>query len=114
MLRRRRAMWLCGVAAFFAYAYFYEAGGWNQNTRFDLVRALVEHHGIQIDDYQQNTGDKAPFEGHVYADKAPGASFVAAPVVAIARAGIRGLGGDPNSADNLLRLTYVSSLAAAA
>jgi hypothetical protein len=114
MLRRRRAMLLCGVAAFFAYAYFYEAGGWNQNTRFDLVRALVEHHGIRIDDYQENTGDKAPFEGHVYADKAPGASFTAAPAVAIARAATRLAGGDPNSDDSLRWLTYVSSLAAAA
>lgn len=107
-------MLLCGVAAFFAYAYFYEAGGWNQNTRFDLVRALVEHHGIRIDDYQENTGDKADFEGHFYADKAPGASFTAAPAVAVARAGIRLSGGDPDSVDNLLRLTYVASLAAAA
>ena len=114
MLRRRQAMLLCGVASFFAYAYFYEAGGWNQNTRFDLVRALVEHHGVQIDSYQEDTGDKADFEGHVYADKAPGASFTAAPAVAAARAGIRLAGGDPDSGQNLLRLTYIASLAAAA
>src|SRR5262245_56197948 len=25
-----------------AYGYFYQAGGWNQNSRFDLTRALVE------------------------------------------------------------------------
>src|SRR5579862_5522250 len=102
MLRRQRAMLICGVAAFFAYAYFYEAGGWNQNTRFDLVRALVEHHGIRIDDYQENSGDKAEFHGHFYADKAPGASFTAAPVVALARAAMRVAGADPNSTDNLV------------
>ena len=114
MLRRHRAMLLCGVATFFAYAYFYEAGGWNQNTRFDLVRALVEHRGIQIDEYQENSGDKAEFEGHFYADKAPGAIFEAAPVVALARAGIRLFHGNPRSHANLLRLTYVASVAAAA
>ena len=32
-----------------AYAYFYQAGGWNQNARFDLVRALVEQGTLTID-----------------------------------------------------------------
>jgi hypothetical protein len=114
MLRRHRAMLLCGVAAFFAYAYFYEAGGWNQNTRFDLVRALVEHRSIQIDEYQENSGDKAAFEGHYYADKAPGASFTAAPAVALARAAMRLVHANPRSHANLTWQSYVASLAAAA
>jgi hypothetical protein len=114
MLRRHRAMLLCGVAAFFAYAYFYEAGGWNQNTRFDLVRALVEQRGIEIDDYQANSGDKAVFGSHYYADKAPGASFVAAPVVALARAAMRLVHENTKARRNLLRLSYVASLSAAA
>lgn len=107
-------MLLCGVAAFFAYAYFYEAGGWNQNTRFDLVRALVEERGIRIDDYQDNTGDRAIFESHYYADKAPGASLTAAPVVALARAAVRLVHANTKSHANLMRLSYVASLSAAA
>jgi len=107
-------MLLCGVAAFFAYAYFYEAGGWNQNTRFDLVRALVEQRGIRIDDYQDNTGDRAVFESHYYADKAPGASFTAAPVVALARAAMRLVHANTKSHANLMRLSYLASLSAAA
>jgi hypothetical protein len=107
-------MLLCGVAAFVAYAYFYEAGGWNQNTRFDLVRALVEHRGIQIDDYQSNSGDLARFGSHYYADKAPGASFVAAPVVALARAAMRLVHENTRSRPNLVRLSYIASLSAAA
>ncbi len=107
-------MLLCGVAAFFAYAYFYEAGGWNQNTRFDLVRALVEERGIRIDDYQDNTGDRAIFESHYYADKAPGASFVAAPVVALARAAMRLVHENTRAHSNLMRLSYVASLSASA
>jgi hypothetical protein len=114
MLRRHRAMLLCGVAAFVAYAYFYEAGGWNQNTRFDLVRALVEHRGIQIDDYQENSGDRAKFKSHYYADKAPGASFVAAPLVALTRAAMRAGHANPRSRANLEWQSYVASLAASA
>jgi hypothetical protein len=26
---------LIGAIIFFSYAYFYEGGGWNQNSRFD-------------------------------------------------------------------------------
>jgi hypothetical protein len=114
MLRRHRAMLLCGVAAFVAYAYFYEAGGWNQNTRFDLVRALVEERGIQIDDYQTNSGDKAPFGSHYYADKAPGAEFTAAPFVALTRAAMRAGRANPGSRANLEWQSYVASVAASA
>ena len=31
-----------GVMMLLAYSYFYQAGGWNQNSRFDLTRAIVE------------------------------------------------------------------------
>ena len=54
----RRAL-LIGLVAFFSFAYFYSGGGYNQNTRFDLVRAVVERGTLQIDAYQENTGDKA-------------------------------------------------------
>jgi hypothetical protein len=114
MLRRHRAMLLTGIAAFFAYAYFYQAGGWNQNTRFDLVRALVEERGIRIDDYVENSGDRAKFEDHYYADKAPGASFEAAPAFAIARAVMHEAGANVRSHRSLMWLSYVASLAAAA
>lgn len=73
------------LALFLTFAWFYQAGGWNQNSRFDLVRALVEEGTLRIDDYHRNTWDKARFEGHYYSDKAPGLALVAAPVVAAAR-----------------------------
>jgi hypothetical protein len=69
-----------------AYAYFYQAGGWNQNARFDLVRAIVERGTLRIDAYESNTGDKAERDGHLYSDKAPGVSFTALPVYAAAHA----------------------------
>lgn len=74
------AMALC------AYAYFYQAGGWNQNSRFDLTRALVEQGSASIDAYHHNTGDKSRREGHYYCDKAPGVSYLAVPAYAACRA----------------------------
>jgi hypothetical protein len=68
------------VLAFGTYAYFFQAGGWNQNSRFNLVRAIVEQRSLQIDDYLGNTGDYSVRAGHFYCDKAPGLSILAVPV----------------------------------
>jgi hypothetical protein len=97
-----------------SYAYFYEGGGWNQNVRFDLVRAIVERRTLRIDVYHDNTGDKAEFGGHVYADKAPGASFTAVPAVAVVRSALRAFGADVYAPAALGLLSYVATLAAAA
>ncbi|WP_428269591.1 hypothetical protein [Haliangium sp.] len=86
-----------------AYGYFYQAGGWNQNSRFDLVRSIVELRTSKIDAYYRNTGDLScrgpdgrcrrpnPARGkHAYCDKAPGVSWLAVPAytaVYIARGG---------------------------
>lgn len=78
-----------GLAVFLvllvSYAYFYQGGGWNENSRFDLVRAIVEDHTLAIDRFHGNTGDKALFGEHYYSDKAPGLSFLAVPVYALLR-----------------------------
>jgi hypothetical protein len=58
------------------YAYFYQAGGWNQNTRFDLVRSIVEEGTHKIDSYAYNTGDTSEHHGHIFSDKAPGISWI--------------------------------------
>ena len=65
------------------YAYFYQAGGWNQNSRFDLVRAMVEDHALRIDRFEKNTGDDSVRAGHHYCDKAPGASWLCTPPYAV-------------------------------
>lgn len=69
---------------FGVYAYFYQAGGWNQNSRFDMVRALVEQGTFAIDRYEKNTGDDSLKDGHYYCDKAPGASWSCVPVYLVA------------------------------
>ncbi len=78
-LERRIAL-LLGIIFFVSYAYFFQGGGWNPNSRFDLTRALAEQHTLAIDDYVGNTGDWAYFNGHYYTNKAPGLSLLAVPV----------------------------------
>src|SRR5947207_12425834 len=74
---RRIAEWLF-LLAFVVGAYFHAGGGWNQNASFDLTRAIVERHTFAIDAYAGNTGDVSFANGHVYANKAPALSWLAA------------------------------------
>jgi hypothetical protein len=60
------------------YAYFPPTSGWNENSRFDLTRAVVEEGRLRIDSFHMNTSDKARCGDHHCTDKAPGASFVGA------------------------------------
>ncbi len=110
----RRAAILLVVVVFFSFIYFYEGGGWNQNSRFDLLRAIVERHTLQIDAYHENTQDKAHFQGHYYSDKAPGLVFLAVPFAVIARPALRMAGVDPESARGEVALSYVVSAGAVA
>ena len=41
-------MQLLFCAFCFLYAYFFQGGGWNQNSQFDAVRSLVERHTLEI------------------------------------------------------------------
>ncbi len=66
----------------FVYAYFYQDGGWNGNSRFGLIFAIVRERRLTIDSFYDAggtvTGDKAYFNGHYYSDKAIGPSVVGA------------------------------------
>ena len=99
-----------GVALFASYAYFYQAGGWNQNARFALVRAILERHTLQIDAYQSHTGDKALWQGHYYSDKAPGASLLALGPVAVARGISRLAHVDPEGYAGIAWTSYVATV----
>lgn len=54
----------------------------NQNSRLDMVIAVVEDGTFQIDKYVQNTVDYAKVGNHYYSDKAPGAAFLGIPLYA--------------------------------
>src|SRR5436309_10200166 len=103
-----------GAVSFLSFLYFYEGGGWNQNSRFDLLRAIVERPTLQIDAYADNTQDKAHFRGHYYSDKAPGLVFLAVPFALGARPVLQMMGVDPGSARGEVALSYVASAGAVA
>jgi len=101
-------------AIFFSFIYFYEGGGWNQNSRFDLLRAILERHTLRIDAYHENTQDKAHFRGHYYSDKAPGLVFAALPVAIGARTALQAVGINPHSARGEFALSYLVTAGAVA
>jgi hypothetical protein len=90
----RRAASAVGLLLLVSYAYFLSPPSWNENSRFDLVRSVVERRRLDIDPYEHNTGDKAIRGGHTYSDKAPGTAFLATPVYAVYY-GFRKLTGSP-------------------
>ncbi len=63
------------------YSYFPDLkGGWNQDSRFGLTRAIVEGHRLYTDGYNRDAGDRAVWKGHTYSDKSPGLALSAVPV----------------------------------
>ena len=110
----RKTATLLGAVIFFSFNYFYEGGGWNQNSRFDLLRAITEQHTLQIDSYHENTQDKAHFRGHYYSDKAPGLVFLAVPFAVAVRPALGVAGIDPTSARGEFWLSYLVTVWAVA
>jgi hypothetical protein len=65
--------------------YTYTLPRWadpNQNSRLDMVVAVVEESTFRIDNYVENTVDYAKVGEHYYSDKSPGAAFLGIPVYA--------------------------------
>ena len=61
---------------FLSHAYFFHAGGHNENARYDHVRALVEEGTNAIGTYA-NTADVVRHEGQTYSNKPPGLVYLA-------------------------------------
>jgi hypothetical protein len=51
MEKDRQLSWLIFVTTLIAFGYFQSGGGWNQNARFAMVRAMVERAELTIDSY---------------------------------------------------------------
>lgn len=90
---RRVSEWLF-LLTFGVYAYFHGGGGWNQNSQLDLTRAIAERHAFAIDAYARNTGDLSFVNGHIYTNKSPALSWVAAAPFAFLNAVERARGID--------------------
>lgn len=54
----------------------------NQNSRLDMVFAVVEDGTFRIDRFVENTVDYAKVGEHYYSDKAPGTAFLGIPIYA--------------------------------
>jgi hypothetical protein len=68
------AVLLVGVA----YATMIQSFSWNQTSHYDLIRSLnVEK--TNIDQFQENTGDKVFYKGHYYSARAPGLALFSLP-----------------------------------
>jgi hypothetical protein len=80
--RHRREALLVALLLF-CYGFFQQGPAWNEYSRYDTVRALVDEGSTRIDSYQDNTGDKAFSGGHWYSDKAPGTALIGVPVYAL-------------------------------
>ena len=107
-------MWHAGLIAaalLFSYSYFYgNREGWNQASRFDLVRAIVEQHRFNIDAYHENTHDDVLWKGHFYSDKAPGLALSAVPVLEVVRAAVRVVNKDPSRSNSIGAEKYLVTI----
>jgi hypothetical protein len=61
-----------------AYATMIQSFSWNQTSHYDLIRSLNQDRTM-IDQYQENTGDKAYYRGHWYSARAPGLALFSLP-----------------------------------
>ncbi len=72
-----------------SFAFFWHSRDWNSASRLMLTYALVDRVTIRLDGLEDQTGDKAMFQGHYFTDKLPGFSFLAAGPYAVAKAVLR-------------------------
>lgn len=79
-----RLQWALAICLWITFIYFGSTPSWNPNTRFDLVRAMVERQTFSINAYHENTGDKSRDQDRYYSDKAPGLSFLTSPIYGLA------------------------------
>ncbi len=98
------------LLTFATFAWFFAGGGWNQNSQFDLTRAIVEQHTFVIDAYSGNTGDVSFAKGHTYSNKSPALSWLAAIPYAALESFERSRAANPGDATLLTINTWLCSL----
>jgi hypothetical protein len=79
LLANKRRLGLVAVLLVgLAYATMMQSFSWNQTSHYDLIRSLSQDR-TTIDQYQENTGDKAYYKGHWYSARAPGLALFSLP-----------------------------------
>ena len=61
---------------FIIYSFFIHWSGWNENSRLDLTKSLVEEGKFEIGTYKINTGDRSIYSKHYYSDKTVQEAFI--------------------------------------
>ncbi len=61
-----------------SYAFFWHSRDWNTASRLMLTYALVDQGRLSIDGLENQTGDRAYYQGRYYSDKLPGYPLLAA------------------------------------
>jgi hypothetical protein len=101
---------LLAALLLFVYGFFQQQPVWNEYSRYDLVRALVDEGTTRIDSFHENTGDKAFYQGHWYSDKAPGTALLGVPVYALLSLTSNLVGhGVPDQIEAVQALAFVES-----
>jgi hypothetical protein len=77
-LTKRRLALAAILLVGLSYATLIQSFSWNQTSHYDLIRSLNVDK-TNIDRYQENTGDKVTYKGHVYSARAPGLALFALP-----------------------------------
>ena len=101
---------LIALLLLFSYGFFRQVPAWNEYSRSDEVRAIVEQGTIRIDAFHDNTGDAASYGGHWYSDKPPGSALLGVPVYIVQSAASQLVGaGMPRESDAVQALAFVES-----
>jgi len=78
MLTRKRLALAAILLVGLSYATLIQSFSWNQTSHYDLIRSLNQGK-TTIDQYQENTGDKAYYKDHWYSARAPGLALFSLP-----------------------------------
>ena len=87
-LLRKPACWVF-LILLGSNAFFWHTRDWNTASRLMLTYSLVDRGTVIITGLEEQTGDKAKFQGQYYSDKLPGFALLAAVPYAGLEAGLR-------------------------
>ncbi len=109
-MSQRRTATILFILLLFAYSYSHAGGGWNPDSRLNVLHSLVKHKSIAIDAYHGNTGDKSFYNGHYYSDKAPGTVVLAIPAFLLATLILHSIEIDIDSAKGWFISSWITTV----
>lgn len=84
MIVRRPEVWVF-LILMMSYAHFWQRRDWNTASRLMLTYSIVDRGTVAITGLEQQTNDRARFEGRYYSDKLPGFPLLATVPYSLAR-----------------------------